>query len=355
MSAWHSRRPTFSLMGEYSSGKTALLNMLIGRSLLPTQVTATDLPAIWITKGKKPRIQGLTFDGTLVELTLGDLTSGQAMEYFAIRMEISADILEDVDIVDTPGISDPRMTTLIVEEIARYSDFAIWCSPANQAWRQTEKAFWSKLPKDLRDNSIMVLTRVDKLRSTADLEKILRRCATDAGSLFAAIQPLATPDAMAARLAGESVLREEQWRNSGGKQLLQVIDVAIEHAKAACARRPDEADPVSAWRKPAEKKAASRKTKAEPKSNQPGAAGYEFEPVKVALQQAQDNEALKSILGHHLNKLEDYTGLSEEHRTVLTRALSVDPMSAEDVARVVEQVGHEIEDFAESAWCELGR
>ena len=62
LAAWHSRRPSFALMGEYSSGKSALLNMLLGYRLLPTKVTATDLPAIWITKGTRDKLVALAQD-----------------------------------------------------------------------------------------------------------------------------------------------------------------------------------------------------------------------------------------------------------------------------------------------------
>ena len=37
-------RPRIALMGEFSSGKSTLLNLLIGEALLPTKVTATELP-----------------------------------------------------------------------------------------------------------------------------------------------------------------------------------------------------------------------------------------------------------------------------------------------------------------------
>ena len=53
LAAWFARRPSFALMGEYSAGKSALLNALLGQSLLPTRVTATDLPAVWITHGDR--------------------------------------------------------------------------------------------------------------------------------------------------------------------------------------------------------------------------------------------------------------------------------------------------------------
>ena len=38
------RRPRVALMGEFSAGKSTLSNLLIGKSALPVNVTATQLP-----------------------------------------------------------------------------------------------------------------------------------------------------------------------------------------------------------------------------------------------------------------------------------------------------------------------
>ena len=45
------RKPRVALMGEFSAGKSTLSNLLIGGSALPTQVTATQLPPVWISGG----------------------------------------------------------------------------------------------------------------------------------------------------------------------------------------------------------------------------------------------------------------------------------------------------------------
>ena len=44
------RRPRIALMGEFSAGKSTLSNLLVGGDVLPVQVTATQLPPVWISK-----------------------------------------------------------------------------------------------------------------------------------------------------------------------------------------------------------------------------------------------------------------------------------------------------------------
>ena len=45
------RRPRVGLMGEFSAGKSTLSNLLVGGNALPVQVTATQLPPVWISGG----------------------------------------------------------------------------------------------------------------------------------------------------------------------------------------------------------------------------------------------------------------------------------------------------------------
>jgi hypothetical protein len=357
MTAWYSRRPSFALMGEYSSGKSALLNVLLGQRLLPTKVTATDLPAIWITQGKQARLQALAYDGTLHDLMIDDLTSEAAMDYLVIRIESDAEILRRVDIIDTPGISDPRMSTAIVEQISRFCDFVMWCSPANQAWRQTERAFWKTMPDRLRQHSILALTRADKMRSTQDLDKVLRRCGSEAGGEFAAILAMSTPLAMAAREATNPRDAGEKWVASGAEQLLHQVDRAVDAAVVACAARPDLPDPVSII-KPTQKK-AEKPARKQPRSELQSALPAEIAATIFGLKNdafdSSNNERTMATISHLFVKVNKDNSLTEEHRNVLSRSLTVRTTFNPNVPRMVGQVEHEVADFAEGAWCELGR
>ena len=43
------KRPLVALMGEFSAGKSTLSNLLIGKQALPVNVTATQLPPVWMS------------------------------------------------------------------------------------------------------------------------------------------------------------------------------------------------------------------------------------------------------------------------------------------------------------------
>ena len=55
---------------------------------------------------------------------------------------MDTEILNLCDIVDMPGISDPNMDADVWRNMLHLADSIIWCTPATQAWRQSEAAVW---------------------------------------------------------------------------------------------------------------------------------------------------------------------------------------------------------------------
>jgi len=372
MMAWHSWAPTVAVMGEYSSGKSALLNSLLGRQLLPTRVTATDLPAVWIVHGKGGTVQGLGFDGHLVTLSPEDLTNGRATQFLCMRIEAEADILQRFAIIDTPGISDPRMTTDIVSEMSRHVDFAIWCSPLNQAWRQTERAFWKSLPIRSKPASILALTRADMMGSARDVEKVLRRCVAETAGSFAAVLPVAAPLAVAARAATSEAERDNLLRGSGLPALLEQISQSVARIEAAGADRPKLQEPPtitplaltpemidrSGGEAPRKTKVASKAAskpapKATPAKRAAGKAGAPISNLRERVKKTPPNDQGLDTIRLLFNELDADKVLAAEHRDVLVRALFVPAVGGLRPERLLKQVEQELEDFADGPWCEL--
>lgn len=362
LAAWHSRRPTLALMGEFSSGKSALLNCLLDRALLPTRATATDMPAIWISHGATEKVTALGFDGHLVDLKMDDLTEGRAMQYLCIRIEIDAEILQRLDIIDTPGISDPRLTTEIVEEVARNVDFVVWCSPMTQAWRQTERAFWTALPDAIKPASILALTRADLIASSRDIDKVIRRCVSESDGSFAAVLPVAAPLATQAKTAASAQERAHLMQSSGLPVLLERLKVSTGHAEKLCAARTILDEPAGLEILPltadmrtrpeaalSKKKAASPKTTGKNSPKRTAAIGALLEAVKNFPPNGQGLTTIR----HHFNQMLKEKALTAEHRDVLVRALSGSEVGDLQVEKFLKQVQHEVQDFADGPWCDL--
>lgn len=183
------RKPCIALMGEFSAGKSTLANLLIGSDPLPIQVIATQLPPVWITYGDAPPHR-VDLEGAQFPVDLDNLSAAPLEDTAYIKIFCEEDIFLHCDLLDMPGISDPNMSADVWQRMITQADGVLWCSHATQAWRQSEAAVWASLPPDLYRNSLLLLTRVDKLNSERDRQKVIRRVRAETEGLFLDCLPI---------------------------------------------------------------------------------------------------------------------------------------------------------------------
>ncbi|WP_052261378.1 dynamin family protein [Ruegeria sp. ANG-S4] len=212
---WSRRKPVFALMGEFSAGKSTLMNFLLRTQALPTQVTATQLPPVWFSWGKRPAYVK-RHDGSTQNIELDDLDSVGVNDAQFVRIFLEADILEAVDLIDTPGISDPKISTDVWQRAVGQANGVLWCTHSTQAWRETERATWVSLPERLQDKSLLLITRADAL-GQKDRQKVLRRVNREAGHLFNRTILFSARDAIVAR---DKTGDAELWSRSGGGKMV---------------------------------------------------------------------------------------------------------------------------------------
>ncbi|WP_425079616.1 dynamin family protein [Ruegeria denitrificans] len=229
---WSRRKPVFALMGEFSAGKSTLMNFLLRTQTLPTQVTATQLPPVWFSWGNQaPYIK--RHDGSIELIELDQLETVGVNDAQFIRIFLEADILEAVDLIDTPGISDPKISTDVWQRAVGQANGVLWCTHATQAWRETERATWVSLPERLQHNSLLLVTRADAL-SLKDRQKVLRRVNREAGHLFNRSILFSARDAITAR---DKTGDAEMWSRSGGGKM---IDSFLEITEQIMDNRADQ-------------------------------------------------------------------------------------------------------------------
>ncbi len=208
------RKPRIALMGEFSAGKSTLSNLLLGARPLPEKVTATRLSPVWMSFGTDAPYR-VDVDGTEEQIEISDLGNIPVEETRVVRLFFEADILNVCDLIDFPGISDPNMSSDVWQRMLEEIDVVLWCTHATQAWRQSEAAVWNDMPAAVRANSILLITRFDKLKTERDRTRVLKRLAKETKGLFGATFPISLTDALA---AGEDY---EAFEESGGIDFLQ--------------------------------------------------------------------------------------------------------------------------------------
>lgn len=231
------RKPRIAIMGEFSSGKSTLCNVLMGARPLLEKVTATQLPPVWLSYGPDDAYT-MGLDGHAYDLDLAELEHVSLETTEHIRIFMKSDILRYCDLIDMPGISDPSMSSEVWERMAHLADAVLWCTHATQAWRQSESGVWSTFPQEMRRNSLLLITRFDKIIGETDRAKVLRRVKQETDGLFADVYPVSLLQAMR---AGED---EAKWFDSGvadfTKALFEIIHRIIDegHPEPGDAGKP---------------------------------------------------------------------------------------------------------------------
>ncbi len=215
-----SRKPCLALMGEFSAGKSTLANLLIGSDPLPVQVVATQLPPVRISHGDDPAY-AVDLDGQKHDVDLHSLGEFDLDQIAYLQIFCTEDILLQCDLLDMPGISDPNMSSDVWERMIDDADGVLWCSHATQAWRQSEAAVWAEMPESLRQHSLLLLTRIDKLQTESDRARVLNRVKRETAGLFAGVLPISL------LLATQEQSDYAVWQQSGAEefaaQLIQLL------------------------------------------------------------------------------------------------------------------------------------
>ncbi|MCR8725024.1 hypothetical protein [Frigidibacter sp. ROC022] len=144
-----------TVFGLPQSGKTRIINLLLGRDLLPPGIelptTAlargeSDISRATLPDGSQKRWRGAPFHKiALLNPALVEIFATDAALTDLTLMRIAAD--------DTAADQQAAMNWA-----ARQTDIALWCS---RAFTSEEAALWASAPEGLRHNSYLVMTRAE--------------------------------------------------------------------------------------------------------------------------------------------------------------------------------------------------
>ncbi len=195
------------ILGEANSGKSSLANLLAGVSALPADPVAnTRLPAL-LKYAPKPSVTVLYESGERIAFPVrqnvaqvvaaiqdsggkSNLPAGKSVPPGSVKIVevgLPSDILRSAEILDLPvghrGLPGYGM------------DAAIWTTVATQAWRESERAQWTKLPQAVRSRSLLAVTFCDLVAGRENnLKRLQARLETSAKPHFRGICFVANGD-----------------------------------------------------------------------------------------------------------------------------------------------------------------
>ena len=177
---------SIAVVGEFKRGKSTFINALLGKEILPADIAPTSATINRVTYGVQPAVQIRFRDGSEDRRIgigqLADYVTKLTSESAAIAQTVEEAIVyyplplcrDNVDILDTPGLSDdPEMTRVTLRLIPNI-DAAIFVIMATAPFSQSEGAFLEKMLIDYGLGSVIfVVTALDRLRSGTERERVV--------------------------------------------------------------------------------------------------------------------------------------------------------------------------------------
>ena len=215
-----------TLLGKPGSGKSELLNMFVGRRILPSGVR---LPTLELTWGAAEQIIVTDAGGGRSSVAGLDFAAAKKLGPAFMRIEVPVPLLQRTSFLEVVTDGEDAELQSAIDWAVRRTDIALWCT---QGFDDTEEKLWSRVPDSLKDHAFLVMTMADKLSAQnrlsariADLETIV---AEEFHSLFA----VATLQAVKAHRA-DGTLDEAAYHASGGGALAAEVSRHAERGRRA--------------------------------------------------------------------------------------------------------------------------
>ena len=216
---------TVVVMGREGSGKSSLINMLLGGQFIspPAGIAVCE-----VVYGNSYQVTFGWPDGTTHLRT--DPAEQHQPPAGADRMRYALPIeaLKSHSYCEIQQPDDPALQRdMSALALARGQVF-VWCS---EGFDISEQQAWQGLPDGVKDHSFLALTKADRQIMKGDLSERLAELEDVASQEFLGLHPVATLHGLKAR-SGDS-LQPDLWQASGGQDLLQAIEEQVANGRAA--------------------------------------------------------------------------------------------------------------------------
>jgi len=191
------------VVGEFNSGKSTLINALLGQPLLEDGVTPTT-----------SRIHRLVF----AEATSRE-TDGDGIE----ELRAPIDILKQLQIVDTPGTNAlDRDHEALTQSFVPRSDLVVFVTSADRPLTESERAFIESI-REWGKKLVLVINKMDFLTTEEDCHQVEEFVRTNCEHILGFIPeifPVSARAALAEKLARDDAATADQSRFSALEEYL---------------------------------------------------------------------------------------------------------------------------------------
>ena len=205
-----------ALLGLPGSGKSTLMNLLVGEQVIPPGVR---LPSLQLLYGGTKKSVCTLPDGSKTVLDGVDVMEIEALSPVFVEIHMPLPALAKISILEVVAPNDPTAVHRASQWAVKRCDVALWCT---RGFNQSEQQIWSAMPDLIKDHALCMITRADLLRAEGLFEATVGAVNSAATDEFKQILPIGTTEAIAARRA-DGTVNKEVMRESGGTALMSAI------------------------------------------------------------------------------------------------------------------------------------
>jgi hypothetical protein len=220
------RPARIALLGLPGSGKSSILNLLVGTVVVPETLR---LPTIVVQHGDVARMICTLTDGTTKILPGSDLAEVLPLAPALVTLEMDLPALKVISLLEVSAGPMEAEQKRAATWASKRADIVIWCTTS---YLPKEQAVWESLPDAVKDNSFMFLTKVDLLGSRDSAQAMHDRVELRAGEEFRQILSISAKQARAAVLPGGQMNRE-LFRDSGAGAVITAIKTRVQSGRRA--------------------------------------------------------------------------------------------------------------------------
>lgn len=220
------RPARIALLGLPGSGKSSILNLLVGTVVVPETLR---LPTIIVQHGQTARMICTLTDGSTKILPGSDLAEVLPLAPALVTLEMDLAALKVISLLEVSAGPMEAEQKRAATWASKRSDIVIWCTTS---YLPKEQVVWESLPDTVKDNSFMFLTKVDLLGSRQQAAAMHDRVELRAGEEFRQILSISAKEARAAVPPGGPVNRD-LFRDSGAAAVIAAIKTRVQSGRRA--------------------------------------------------------------------------------------------------------------------------
>src|SRR5215218_2011198 len=191
------------IAGEFNSGKSSFINALLGDRVLPEGVTPTT-----------DRINILRHGATVSE---------HLVEAYLLERTHPADVLREINIVDTPGTNAIiRRHEELTRDFVPRSDLVLFVTSADRPFTESERTFLEQI-REWGKKIVFIVNKIDILPRPTERAEVIRYVGENAAALLGEtpeIFAVSARQALEARASGaDPASSAELWDQSGFEQV----------------------------------------------------------------------------------------------------------------------------------------